>query len=63
MKGRNPLIFQLMIVAPLMLPIQKLAFGALEGNVVLFRKGLTAIVVGMLLAIVLTWLLGSLFFV
>jgi uncharacterized membrane protein len=31
-----------MIIAPLMLPIRGLAFGALEGNVVLFRKGLMA---------------------
>lgn len=49
-----------MIVAPLMLPIRGLAFGALEGNVLLFRKGLTAIVVGSLTAIFLAWLLGSL---
>lgn len=49
-----------MIVAPLMLPIRGLAFGALEGNVVLFRKSLTAIVVGTLLAIVLALFLGSL---
>lgn len=49
-----------MIIAPLMLPIRGLAFGALEGNVVLFRKGLIAIVVGTLLAIFLALLLGSL---
>ncbi len=49
-----------MIIAPLMLPIRGLAFGALEGNIVLFRKGLIAIVVGTLLAIFLAWLLGSL---
>ncbi len=49
-----------MIIAPLMLPIRGLAFGALEGNIVLFRKGLIAIVVGTLLAIVLAWFLGSL---
>jgi uncharacterized hydrophobic protein (TIGR00271 family) len=49
-----------MIVAPLMLPIRGLAFGALEGNVVLFRKGLISIVVGTLLAIVLAWFVGSL---
>jgi uncharacterized hydrophobic protein (TIGR00271 family) len=48
-----------MIIAPLVLPIRGLAFGALEGNVVLFRKGLIAIVVGTLLAIFLAWLLGS----
>lgn len=49
-----------MIIAPLMLPIRGLAFGALEGNIVLFRKSLIAIVVGTLLAIFLAWLLGSL---
>ncbi|HEY9819999.1 MAG TPA: DUF389 domain-containing protein [Candidatus Sericytochromatia bacterium] len=49
-----------MIIAPLMLPIRGLAFGALEGNVVLFRKGLMAVVVGTMLAIFLAWFLGSL---
>lgn len=49
-----------MIIAPLMLPIRGLAFGALEGNVDLFRKGLIAIVVGTFLGIVLAWFLGSL---
>jgi len=49
-----------MIVAPLMLPIRGLAFGALEGNVVLFRKGLIAVGVGTLLAMVLAWFLGYL---
>jgi uncharacterized hydrophobic protein (TIGR00271 family) len=49
-----------MIVAPLMLPIRGLAFGAVEGNVVIFRKGLIAVAVGTILAIILAWLLGSL---
>lgn len=49
-----------MIVAPLMLPIRGLAFGALKGNISLFRKGLTAIIVGTILAIILAWFLGSL---
>ena len=49
-----------MIIAPLMLPIRGLAFGVLEGNVVLFRKGLIAVVVGTILAIFLAWFLGSL---
>ncbi len=49
-----------MLIAPLMFPIRGLAFGALEGNVILFRKGLIAIVVGTLLAIVLAWLVASL---
>jgi uncharacterized hydrophobic protein (TIGR00271 family) len=49
-----------MIIAPLMLPIRGLAFGALEGHLLLFRKGLIAIVVGTILAIALAWILGSL---
>lgn len=49
-----------MIIAPLMLPIRGLAFGSLEGNVILFRKGLTAILVGTLLAIALAFFVGYL---
>ena len=49
-----------MIIAPLMLPIRGVAFGALEGNVILFRKGLTAILVGTFLAITLALLIGYL---
>ncbi|MBW4574952.1 MAG: DUF389 domain-containing protein [Aphanothece sp. CMT-3BRIN-NPC111] len=49
-----------MIVAPLMLPIRGIAFGALEGDVWLFRKGLIAIAVGTLLAITLACFLGYL---
>lgn len=49
-----------MLIAPLMLPIRGVAFGVLEGNIVLFRLGLIAIVVGTLLAIFLAWFLGSL---
>ena len=49
-----------MIVAPLMLPIRGLAFGAVEGNVLLFRKGLIALAVGTVLAIFLACFLGAL---
>jgi len=49
-----------MIIAPLMLPIRGLAFGALQGNVVLFRKGVVAVGVGTLLAVAIAWLIGSL---
>ncbi|HBB33173.1 MAG TPA: TIGR00341 family protein [Cyanobacteria bacterium UBA8803] len=49
-----------MIVAPLMLPIRGLAFGALQGNVTLFRKGLMAVAIGTLLAVALAWCLGLL---
>ncbi|HEY9881252.1 MAG TPA: DUF389 domain-containing protein [Leptolyngbyaceae cyanobacterium] len=47
-----------MIIAPLMVPIRSLAFGAMEGNVLLFRKGFTSVAVGTLLAVVLAWILG-----
>ncbi|MEO8893248.1 MAG: DUF389 domain-containing protein [Coleofasciculaceae cyanobacterium] len=49
-----------MIIAPLMLPIRALAFGALKGNIVLFRKGLIAVIVGTFMAVLLAWFLGSL---
>lgn len=49
-----------MIIAPLMLPIRGVAFGALEGSILLFRKGLVSIVVGTLLAISLAGSLGLL---
>lgn len=49
-----------MIIAPLMLPIRGLAFGALAGNVLLFRKGLFSVIIGTLLAITLSWSLGLL---
>jgi len=49
-----------MLIAPLMLPIRGIAFGALEGNVFLFRKGCIAIAVGTLLAIFLACILGTL---
>ncbi|MEG5185521.1 DUF389 domain-containing protein [Microcoleus sp. B4-C3] len=49
-----------MIIAPLMLPIRGLAFGAVEGNVIIFRKGLVALAVGTVLAIFLACFLGAL---
>lgn len=49
-----------MIIAPLMLPIRGLAFGALEGNTELLRQGLIAILAGTLLATTLAWFLGYL---
>ena len=49
-----------MIIAPLMLPIRGLAFGALDGNVLLFRRGLAAVAVGTLVAVVLATGLGRL---
>jgi uncharacterized hydrophobic protein (TIGR00271 family) len=49
-----------MIIAPLMLPIRGLAFGAVEGNILLFRKGLIALAVGTVFAIFLAYFLGFL---
>lgn len=49
-----------MIIAPLMLPIRGLAFGALEGEITLFYKALKAISVGTMLAVIISWFLGSL---
>lgn len=48
-----------MIIAPLMLPIRGLAFGALEGDIMLFRQGLKSVIAGTVLAIFLAFLLGS----
>lgn len=49
-----------MIIAPLMLPIRGLAFGALEGNILLFRKALIAITIGTVLSILLALSIGYL---
>lgn len=48
-----------MIIAPLMLPIRGLAFGALTGNAALFRRGLVAVAVGTVVAVALAWTLGK----
>jgi len=47
-----------MIVAPLMLPIRGLAFGALVGDTVLFKKGIISVAIGTILAIILSFLIG-----
>jgi uncharacterized hydrophobic protein (TIGR00271 family) len=47
-----------MIIAPLMLPIRGLAFGALQGNITLFRKGVIAVAVGTVLAVAIACALG-----
>jgi len=49
-----------MIIAPLMLPIRGLAFGALQGDLPLFRKGIVAIGIGTLLAVAISFSLGKL---
>ncbi|QMS91337.1 DUF389 domain-containing protein [Nostoc edaphicum CCNP1411] len=47
-----------MIIAPLMLPIRGLAFGALQADITLFRKGIIAVAVGTILAVAIAWTLG-----
>lgn len=47
-----------MVVAPLMMPIRGLAFGALTGDVLLFRKAVVSLGVGFLLAVGLSWFIG-----
>ena len=47
-----------MVIAPLMLPIRAISFGALEGDMVLFRTGVMSLSVGTLMAIVLSCTLG-----
>ncbi|TBR59906.1 hypothetical protein B4U84_03050 [Westiellopsis prolifica IICB1] len=49
-----------MIIAPLMLPIRGLAFGALEGNIILFRKALAAIILGTFLSVAVALFIGYL---
>ncbi len=49
-----------MIIAPLMLPLRGLAFGALEGDLQLLRQGALSVGVGTLLAVILAWGLGLL---
>jgi uncharacterized hydrophobic protein (TIGR00271 family) len=47
-----------MIVAPLMLPIRALAWGALQADLLIFRRGLAALAVGVALSIALSWFVG-----
>ncbi|MHC5744206.1 MAG: DUF389 domain-containing protein [Nostoc sp.] len=49
-----------MIIAPLMLPIRGLAFGALQADITLFRKGIIAVAVGTGLAVAIAFTLGLL---
>lgn len=44
-----------MIIAPLMLPIRGLAFGALVGNINLFRQGVITVLLGTLLALLISF--------
>jgi uncharacterized hydrophobic protein (TIGR00271 family) len=56
----SAVIIGAMLIAPLMFPIRGLAFGALEGDLSLFRKGLQAIAVGTIFSIALALAIGSL---
>lgn len=47
-----------MIVAPLMLPLRGLAFGALKGDLKLFRQALGAIAGATIISLILSWLIG-----
>jgi uncharacterized hydrophobic protein (TIGR00271 family) len=49
-----------MVVAPLMLPIRALAFGTLEGDTALLKRGLLALSGGTAVALILSWSLGGL---
>ncbi len=60
LSNSTAVIIGAMIIAPLMLPIRGLAFGALEGNVKLFQRSSLAVAVGTLLAIAFACTLGLL---
>ena len=47
-----------MLIAPLMLPIRALAFGALDGDLALFRKALLSITGATIIAILLSHITG-----
>ncbi|MCU0547787.1 MAG: DUF389 domain-containing protein, partial [Leptolyngbya sp. Prado105] len=56
----SAVIIGAMIVAPLMLPIRALAFGALTGDVRLFRHGLGSVIFGTIGAVAIAMTLGVL---
>jgi uncharacterized hydrophobic protein (TIGR00271 family) len=58
LSNSTAVIIGAMIVAPLMLPIRALAFGALTGNVRLFRQGFGAILLGSVVAVAVAMILG-----
>jgi uncharacterized hydrophobic protein (TIGR00271 family) len=58
LSNSTAVIIGAMLVAPLMLPIRGLAFGALVGDSFLFRTGSVSVVVGTILAIILSCLMG-----
>jgi len=58
LSNSTAVIIGAMLVAPLMLPIRGLAFGALVGDSFLFRTGTVSVVVGTILAVILSCLIG-----
>jgi uncharacterized hydrophobic protein (TIGR00271 family) len=60
LSNSTAVIIGAMIIAPLILPIRGLAFGALAGNIVMFRRGLAAVALGTALAVALSWMFGKL---
>lgn len=55
----SAVIIGAMIVAPLMLPLRGLALGAMKGDVFLFRRGITTLLVGTLLSVLLSAVIGA----
>ncbi len=60
LSNSTAVIIGAMIIAPLMLPIRGLAFGALQADITLFRRGVIAVVVGTILAVAIAFTLGLL---
>ncbi|MBH8576598.1 DUF389 domain-containing protein [Nostocaceae cyanobacterium CENA369] len=58
LSNSSAVIIGAMIIAPLMLPIRGLAFGALQADIILFRKGVIAVAVGTVMAVVIAYCLG-----
>lgn len=58
LSNSTAVIIGAMLVAPLMLPIRGLAFGALVGDHFLFKTGIVSVAVGNLLAVILSCLIG-----
>lgn len=60
LSNSTAVIIGAMIVAPLMMPIRGLAFGALIGNAQLFRTGVISVAGGTLIAVACSWIIGTL---
>ncbi|MEY3867609.1 MAG: hypothetical protein RLZZ338_1500 [Cyanobacteriota bacterium] len=60
LSNSTAVIIGAMIVAPLMMPLRGLAFGALEGYPVLFRRSITSLGVATIVALLLATFLGRL---